>query len=290
MDELTRPKMGSVNGHAMWYIHQRNTWTYPAIPAMKLFLLGKGGWEASKEAFGTHGHQFVVMDVTQPTVEDGPVAEIMLAERFIDGRWNQRTCYNGGEGVFERDEHGEVLTIRRTNTIYVDTPAIDNGCKQAQFGVGTKTMFTDVYAMKTNRRCINTLERERGVMNELISNSIKVDTSKCVLTILHALCISNWKSEPYQQHQNPAERRYQTAKRMRHNILDRSGSPHYTWLLALGYVCFIINYTLCGAINGIPTENLTGSTTDIIPLLRFSWYQPVHYKVEKSDFPSETRE
>ena len=32
-----------------------------------------------------------------------------------------------------------------TDTIYSDTPAIDNGCKQAQIFVGTKSMYTYIY-------------------------------------------------------------------------------------------------------------------------------------------------
>ena len=38
-----------------------------------------------------------------------------------------------------------------TNTVYSDTPAIDNGSKIAQFFVGTRSMFTDVYGMKSDK-------------------------------------------------------------------------------------------------------------------------------------------
>ena len=46
-----------------------------------------------------------------------------------------------------------------TDTVYSDTHAIYNGCKQAQIFVGTKTMFTDVYGMKTDSQFVNTLKR-----------------------------------------------------------------------------------------------------------------------------------
>ena len=80
-------------------------------------------------------------------------------------------------------------------------------------------------------------------MTQLVSDSAKVETSKRVLELIRALCISNWNSEPHQQQQNPAERRYQTVKRMTNTLLDRSGSPASTWLLAITYVCFILNHT-----------------------------------------------
>ena len=54
-----------------------------------------------------------------------------------------------------------------TDIINSDTPTIDNGYKQAQISVGTKTMFTDVYGMKAHNQFVNTLEdciRDRGAM------------------------------------------------------------------------------------------------------------------------------
>ena len=180
-----------------------------------------------------------------------------------------------------------------TDTVYSDTPAIDNGAKCAQFFVGTRSMYTDAYGMKTDSQFINTLEdniRERGAMSKLISDCAQVEMSRRVLDILRSLCISGWQSEPHQQHQNPAERRYQTAKRMTNTLLDRSGSPASTWLLALLYACFVLNHTYCASIKAVPAQKLTGSTPDISPLLRFYWWQPVYYKVDDSAFPSETRE
>ena len=88
-----------------------------------------------------------------------------------------------------------------TDTVYSDTPGIDNGYKQAHKFVGTKTMFTDVYGTKTYSQFVNTLEdciRDRGAMFQLISNSAQVEISKRVLDILRALCIGDWKSEPHQ--------------------------------------------------------------------------------------------
>jgi hypothetical protein len=53
--------------------------------------------------------------------------------------------------------------------------------------------------------------------------------------------IPSWQSKAEQQQQNPAETHYQTIKRMTNTLLDQSGSPAYTWLLCLMYVCILLN-------------------------------------------------
>ena len=45
------------------------------------------------------------------------------------------------------------------------------------------------------------------------------DTNK-VNDILRNLIIGAWQSEPHMQHQNPAERRWQTVKRLANTIMD----------------------------------------------------------------------
>jgi hypothetical protein len=132
-----------------------------------------------------------------------------------------------------------------TGTVYSDTPAIDSGATQAQFYVGTQTFVTDVYGMKTDKEFVNTLSdqiRQRGAPDKLISDSAQVKTSRQVLNILQAYVIGDWQSEPKQQQQNPAERHYQTAKRTTNTVMDRTNSPAYTWLLALIYICFLLNH------------------------------------------------
>ncbi len=154
-------------------------------------------------------------------------------------------------------------------------------------------MFTAVYGMKSDNQFVNTLEdqiRERGAMSKIVSDCAQVEISKRVIDILRVLCISSWQSEPHQQQQNPAERCYQTVKGMTNTLLDRSGSPAYTWLLAMMYACFILNYSYCASISAVPSQLLTGSTPDISPILRFYWWQTVYYKVDDSDFLSDSRE
>jgi hypothetical protein len=57
------------------------------------------------------------------------------------------------------------------------------------------------------------------------------------------------------------------------------------------YVCFLLNNVSSGAMGGaVPGQVLTGSANDISPLLNFRFYDPVYYKVDDSDFPSDSRE
>ena len=183
-----------------------------------------------------------------------------------------------------------------TDTVYSDTPAIDDGSTSAQLYFGTKSTLTDVYGMKTDKQFVNTLEdniRERGAMDSLLSDSAQVEISNKVKTILRNLFIRSWQSEPYKQQQNPAERRFQTVKRVTNNVLDRTGAPAYTWLLCLMYVCYVLNRTYNETINGIPLTVATGQQADISPLLNFHFWQKVVYRREEDSggsFPSDSPE
>ena len=180
-----------------------------------------------------------------------------------------------------------------TDTVFSDTPAIDDGSTMAQIFVGQDSLVTNVYGMKSEKQFVNTLEdviRNRGAPNRLLSDRAQTQVGKRCLDILRALFIGQWTSEAHQQHQNPAERRWQTAKRMTNTLLDRSGSPAYTWLLCLMYVCFILNNVWNNTIQGVPIQRLTGSTNDISPILQFYWWQDVYYAVDDSAFPSESKE
>jgi hypothetical protein len=56
------------------------------------------------------------------------------------------------------------------------------------------------------------------------------------------------------------------------------------------YVCFLLNNTWYEAIDDIPIRMSTGSTNNISPLLCFHFWEPVYYKFDDSDFPSDSRE
>jgi hypothetical protein len=180
-----------------------------------------------------------------------------------------------------------------TDTIYSDTPAIDCGITSAQLFVGTKTGTVDVYPIKSDKQFVNMLLdniTQCGAPTKLISDCAQVEISEHVKQVLQPLHISTWQSEPHQQHQNPAERQYQNMKRLCNTILDCSGAPAYTWLLCLMYVCFLLNNTWCEVVDDIPIRMSTGSTNNISPFLCFHFWEPVYYKLDDSDFPSDSRE
>jgi len=140
-----------------------------------------------------------------------------------------------------------------TDTIYSDMPAIDLGTTIAQVFVGTESLITDVYAIKTDRQFINTLEdqiRTRGAPTKLVSDRAQVEISNQVKEILRAYCISDWQSEPHYQHQNFAERRIQQLKTLVNTIMDRIGTLAHAWFLCLQYITFLLNSTYLPQIKG----------------------------------------
>jgi hypothetical protein len=181
-----------------------------------------------------------------------------------------------------------------TDTVFSDTPAVDNGSIAAQIFVGRNTLVADAYGIKTDREFVNTLEdniRERGAMDKLISDGAKAEMSDRVKDILRALVISDWQSEPYHQNQNFAENRYATIKAATNRVLNRSGAPAPLWLLALAYVCLLLNHLASNALGWIPpNQALTGQTQDISKFLHFSFYEPVYYHPYSDAFPSATNE
>ena len=140
-----------------------------------------------------------------------------------------------------------------TDTVYSDTPAIDNGACYAQIFIGRESLVADVYSMVSDKEFVNTLEdqiRQRGAMDHLISDHAQVEILKWVHDILRAYAISNWQSEPYHQHQNFYERRCQVIKNYVNNIMNRLGVPPSLWLLVLEYVCYLPNHLSCASLGG----------------------------------------
>jgi hypothetical protein len=61
-------------------------------------------------------------------------------------------------------------------------------------------------------------------------------------------------------------------------------------LLALQYVCFLLNHMYNETLTSVPLTCLQGETVDISAFLRFHFWQPVFYKLSESYFPSESKE
>ena len=167
-----------------------------------------------------------------------------------------------------------------TDTVYDDTSAIDYGHTRTQFYCETDLKVYDIYGMKMDKQCINSFEdiiRQRGAMDRLMSDKSQIETSGIFLDVLRTYVIGNWNGEPHQQQQNYAEGKYRHTKRTTNCMMERSGSPAYCWLLALSYVCFILNHTATAKLKWCtPLERLTCTTPSISPILRFYWWQTVY--------------
>ena len=68
-----------------------------------------------------------------------------------------------------------------TDTIFSDTPAVDDGSTMAQFFCGRDTLVCDAYGIKSTKQFINTLAdniRKRGAMDTHISDGGKYEISQ----------------------------------------------------------------------------------------------------------------
>ena len=91
-----------------------------------------------------------------------------------------------------------------TDTIFSDTPAVDDGPTMAQFFCGHDTLVCDAYGITSTKQFINTLSdniRKRGAMDTLTSDGGKYEISKGVTDLLHSLFIQDYQSESYHQDQ-----------------------------------------------------------------------------------------
>ena len=185
-----------------------------------------------------------------------------------------------------------------TDTIFSDTPAINDGSTMAQFFVGRDTLVCDAYGIKTQKQFINTLYdniRLRGAMTTLITDGGRYEISKKVADLLRSLFIKQHESEPYHQHQNKAEQRYGVVKRYINTLMNLTGAPAHCWLLCMLYICHLLNATASPALGGLtPLQALTGQVPDISHFLHFSFWEPIYYKVDESEpdhrFPSQSNE
>ena len=77
-----------------------------------------------------------------------------------------------------------------TDTMFSDSPAINDGSAMAQFFVGKHTLVGDVYGIKSQKQFINTLydnTKTRGDMNTIITDGGKYEISKKVADLLEPL-------------------------------------------------------------------------------------------------------
>ena len=183
-----------------------------------------------------------------------------------------------------------------TDTVFGDVPAVDTGGMQcAQVFVGRKTLVVDIYGMKTKSQFVNTLLdniRQCGAMDCLITDHAAEAMSQRVMDVLRHLLIDSWTSEPHQQRQNFAERRWRDVKRIATWLMGYKGVPPDCWLLCLEYVADVMNLTAVESLHWrTPLECLTGQKPDTSILMLFTFYDEVYYSRDaKPSFPSQSPE
>ena len=181
-----------------------------------------------------------------------------------------------------------------TDTFFADVAAVDDGSVAAQLFVGRNSLVTNIYGMKSDSEFVRMLQdviRKWGVMYMLTSDRAQVEISKKVVDILCHLVIKDWQSEPHYQHQNFAERRYQTLKTYFNHVMNMSGAPANMWLLCFQYICYVTNHTAAESLKWqTPLEVLTGNTPDTSVITAFKFYDPVYIECIDPGFPSESEQ
>ena len=185
-----------------------------------------------------------------------------------------------------------------TDTVFSDTPAVDDGPTMTQFFCGHDTLVCDAYGIKSTKQFINTLSdniRKWGAMDTLISDGRKYEISQQVTDLLHSLFIQDYLSEPYHQDQNKDENCFGPAKCYTNTVMNTSGCCACCWLLCLQYICVVLHHLASPTLQGIcPAPALQGTTPDISFMLHSSFYEPVRYRIDSSEpdfhFPSPSNE
>ena len=185
-----------------------------------------------------------------------------------------------------------------TDTIFSDTPAVDDGSTMAQFFCGHDTLVCDAYGIKSTKQFINTLSdniRKWGAMDTLISDGGNYDISKGVTDLLHSLFIQDYQSESYHQDQTKTETCFGPAKCCTNTAMNTSGYLACCWLLCLEYIFVVLHHLASPTLQGIyPGQALQGTTPDISFMLHSSFYESVYYRIDSSEpdfnFPSSSND
>ena len=185
-----------------------------------------------------------------------------------------------------------------TDTIFSDTPPVDDGSTMAQFFCGHDTLVCDAYGIKSTKQFINTLSdniRKWGAMDTLISDGGNYGISKGVTDLLHSLFIQDYQSESYHQDQTKTETCFGPAKRCTNTAMNTSGYLACCWLLCLQYIFVVLHHLASTTLQGIyPGQALQGTTPDISFMLHSSFYESVYYRIDSSEpdfnFPSSSND
>ena len=242
-------------------------------------------WKTLRPHFGWQSEQVIKNTYNVTSRFGGPIPQHDYLKKPFKSR----------NPVFNIPRRNEPVA---TDTIFSDTPAINDGSTMTQFFIERDTLVCDAYGIKTQKQFINTLYdniRFRGAMTTLITDGGRYEISKRVADLLRSLFIKQHESEPYHQHQNKAEQRYGVVKRYINTLMNLTGAPAHCWLLCMLYVCHLLNATASPALGSLtPLQALTGQVPDISHFLHFSFWEPIYYKVDESEpdhrFPSQSNE
>ena len=188
-----------------------------------------------------------------------------------------------------------------TDTFFSDTPAWDDGlighggARMMQLYCGCTSEYLAGFPMVSDQQVSKTLLdfiRSYGAPNTLFSDNAKSETSKAIQDILRHYTMGQATSEPYCQHQNPAERRIGDLKRQINVLMDRTGTPPEFWLLCALHLINLHNHLASTNLENCitPIQKAFGHVPDISKFLQFHWWQKVLYKTNTSSFPSSTYE
>ena len=72
--------------------------------------------------------------------------------------------------------------------------------------------------------------------------------------------------------------------------MDRGRARAFTWLLALTYVCLVLNHLWNETIGDVPLAMATGQPVDISPIIRATFWERVLYRDGDESFPSDSCE
>ena len=77
----------------------------------------------------------------------------------------------------------------------------------------------------------------------------KKEDSAAVNDVLCSIQAPNRFSEPYNEHQNPAERKILDVKNGTKTVMDRTGTSSKWWLPCMMYVIYILNHIALASLN-----------------------------------------
>ena len=185
-----------------------------------------------------------------------------------------------------------------TDTIFSETPAVDDGSTMTKFFYGHDTFACDTYGIKSTKQFISTLSsntRKWGAMITLTRDGGTYDISKGVTDLLHSLFIQDYQSESYHQDQTKTETCFGPAKRCTNTAMNTSGYLACCWLLCLQYIFVVLHHLASPTLQGIyPGQALQGTTPDISFMLHSSFYESVYYRIDSSEpdfnFPSSSND